>query len=52
MVTAKRTQVEKVAKTIIATNTLALKIETTNKFEKIKSLKSAPTTDLSKTVDV
>jgi hypothetical protein len=33
VVTAKRTQVEKVAKTIIATNTVALKIETTNKFK-------------------
>jgi hypothetical protein len=49
---AKRTQVEKVAKTTLAINTEALKIETTNKFEKIKSLKSAPTTYLSKTVDV
>ena len=34
VVTAKRTQVEKVAKTILAINTVALKIETTNKFEK------------------
>jgi hypothetical protein len=52
VVTAKRTQVEEVAKTIIIINTGALKIETTNKFEKIKSLKSAPTTNLSKAVDV
>jgi hypothetical protein len=31
--TAKRTQVKKVAKIILATNTEALKIETPNKFE-------------------
>jgi hypothetical protein len=33
--TAKETQVEKAAKTTLATNTEALKIETTNKFEKL-----------------
>ena len=33
MVNAKRTQVEKVAKTIIVTDTAALMTETTNKFE-------------------
>jgi hypothetical protein len=38
--------------TTLATNTEALKIETTNKFEKIKSLRSAPTLNLSKNVDV
>ena len=32
--TAKKTQVEKAAKTTLAPNTEALKIETTNKFEK------------------
>ena len=31
--TAKKTQVEKVVKTILATNTEAIKIETPNKFE-------------------
>jgi hypothetical protein len=34
VVSAKRTQVEKVAKTIITTDTAALKTEATNKFEK------------------
>jgi hypothetical protein len=34
VVTAKRTQVEKVAKTILAINTVALESKTTNKFEK------------------
>ena len=34
VVSAKRTQVEKVAKTITTTDTAALKTETTNKFEK------------------
>jgi hypothetical protein len=33
VVSAKRTQVEEVAKTIIGTNTVAPKTETTNKFE-------------------
>jgi hypothetical protein len=31
----KRTQVGKVAKTILATNTVTLKIETTNRFKKL-----------------
>ena len=34
VVTVKKTQVEKLAKTILAINTEAFKIETTNKFEK------------------
>jgi hypothetical protein len=34
VVTTKRTQVKKVAKTILAINTVALKIKTTNKFVK------------------
>jgi hypothetical protein len=48
---AKKTQVEKAAKTTPSTNTEALKIENTNKFQKAKSLRSAATINFSKNVD-
>jgi hypothetical protein len=51
VVSAKRTQVEKVAKTIIDTDTAAPKTETTNKFE-IKFTELSVTIDFSENVGV
>ena len=51
VVSAKRTEVEKVAKTIITTETAAPKTKATNKFE-TNSLRSAPKNDFSKNFDV
>jgi hypothetical protein len=52
VVPIKKTQVEKVAKTTRAIDTVTLKTETTNKFKNQYSLRSAPTTDFSKNADV
>jgi hypothetical protein len=52
VVPIKKTQVEKVARTIPTIDTVTLKTETTNKFKNQNSLRSAPTTDFSKNVDV
>jgi hypothetical protein len=49
--TAKKSQVGKTIKIILATNTEALKIETTNKFE-TKSPRSAQTINLFAIIDV
>jgi hypothetical protein len=50
VVTIKRTQAEKVVKTILPINTVAPKTETTNKFKNQNSLRLAPTNDFSKNV--
>ena len=51
VVSAKRSEVEKVAKTIIITETAVPRTKITNKFE-TNSLRSAPTKDFSKNIDV
>jgi lipid II:glycine glycyltransferase (peptidoglycan interpeptide bridge formation enzyme) len=48
VVPIKKTQVEKVARTILAIDTVTLRTETTNKFKNQNSLRSAPTTDFYK----
>ena len=52
VVPIKKTQVEKVARTILAIDTVTLRTETTNRFKNQNLLRSGPTTDFYKNVDV